>query len=341
MSLKLFKRKPSPNWWIRGTIRGVGIYESTGTAERSAAEAIRIQREKEILDQTIHGRKAVATFIQAAVIYMEAGGERRFLEPLIYHFGTTPLVKIDQFAIDRAGKILYPNASPSTLNRQVYTPMSAILKRAAQRGLCEPRIIERPQQPKGRVRWITIEEADRLIAECADHLQPLVIFLLYTGARLSEALYLDWRQVNLDRQHPQVQFLETKNGESRGVALHQRVIDALTTLPHQKGEVFRRPDGKPYARKVDGGGQIKTAFKAACRRAGIKDFTPHDCRHTWATWFYAINRDLKKLMELGGWGGERMVLRYCHVNVSHLAASIDTLPGGDAAHQPSSKTHQG
>jgi integrase len=89
---------------------------------------------------------------------------------------------------------------------------------------------------------------------------------------------------------------------------------------------FRRPDGLPYARKTDGGGQIKTAFKAACRRAGISDFTPHDCRHSWATWHYAQNRDLVGLMHLGGWSSERMVLRYAHMNVAQLASSIAALP---------------
>jgi len=39
------------------------------------------------------------------------------------------------------------------------------------------------------------------------------------------------------------------------------------------------------------------------------------------------NRDLAALMKLGGWKSERMVLRYAHVNVAHLAASIKALPG--------------
>jgi integrase len=204
--------------------------------------------------------------------------------------------------------------------------MSAVLKHAAARGLCEWRQIVRPSQPKGRVRWITQGEANRLIAMCSPHLRPLVIFLFYTGARLSEALYLDWRDVDLQRQEPQVTFHDTKNGESRGVPLHPRAIASIAKLPSREGFVFRRPDGLPYERKADGGGQIKTAFKGACRRAGIVKFSPHACRHTWATWHYMANRDLRALMELGGWKSEKMVLRYTHVNTEHLAASIAALP---------------
>ena len=90
--------------------------------------------------------------------------------------------------------------------------------------------------------------------------------------------------------------------------------------------MFRRPDGHPYLRRRDGGGQVKTAFKGACRRAGIADFTPHDCRHTWASWFYAETPDIRALMELGGWKSLAMVERYTHLNPDHLAAAIDRLP---------------
>jgi integrase len=151
-----------------------------------------------------------------------------------------------------------------------------------------------------------------------------VVFLLYTGCRVAEGVYLDWRQVDLSRA--QVQFIKTKNGQPRGVPLHSRVIAELQALKHREGAVFRRPDGAPYARKADGGGQIKTAFKAACRRAGIVDFTPHGLRHTWATWYYMATPDLIGLMQLGGWQNDKMVMRYTHVNVSHLTASIAALP---------------
>ena len=69
-----------------------------------------------------------------------------------------------------------------------------MLNHAAKRGLCAKRVIERPAQPKGRMRWLTFEEAERLIDACSPHLRPLVMFLLGTGARMSEALYLDWRE---------------------------------------------------------------------------------------------------------------------------------------------------
>ncbi|MCA6105354.1 tyrosine-type recombinase/integrase [Bradyrhizobium australafricanum] len=333
MPLKLVKRPKSPNYVMRGTVRGIRIEESTGTSDKRVAEEIRAKREAEILAESVYGRSATATFAAAALSYLENGGKKRFTPLVITYFGTTPLAKIDQDALDRGAKKLYPNAAPATADRQFYAVVSAILHHAAARKWCPPPVIKRPKKPPGRVKWITIDEADRLIAACSDHLRPLVIFMLYTGARTGEALWLDWRDVDLGRAH--VGFPKTKNGDARGVPLHPRLIAALANLDDQKtGEVFRRPDGKPYTRpkRIDdtsAGSRIKTAFKAACRRAGIEDFHPHDCRHTWATWHYAINRDLGGLMKLGGWKSERMVMRYTHVNVGELQHTIDRLPGGN------------
>jgi len=324
MPLKLTRRHGSLNWYIRGTIRGIAVDETTGVSDKAAAEAIRARREWEILQGSIFGRQASATFLEAAVGYLEAGGEARFVKRITDHFAGKLISEIDQAAIDKAARSLYPNAAPATLNRQLYAPISAIINHGAERGLCQARKIARPSLPKGRVRWLTLNEAESLIAHCAPHLRPLIIFLFYTGARMSEALYLNWRDVNL--QNAQVQFIDTKNGESRGVPLHPRVLAELASMPHRADEVFRRPDGFAYERKDAAGGQIKTAFKGACRRAGITDFSPHDCRHTWATWHYAANRDLIGLMQLGGWKSEKMVLRYAHVNVTHLSASIAALP---------------
>lgn len=323
MPLELLKRHGSRNWYMRGTVRGIPVDRSTKTDNRDAADAIRIKEENRLLDRSVHGERATVTFLEAAVLYMRSGGERRFLQPLIDHFAGRRIAEIEQGDADAAARALYPGRSPATLNRHVYTPISAVLAFAARRNWCEARRFDRPKQPKGRVRWITPAEADRLVECGAKHLRPLVTFLLATGARLSEALYLQWHDVDLSRRH--VSFTDTKSGTARGVPLHDRAFEALANIKHRVGPVFLRPDGKPYKEKLDGGGQIKTAFAGACRRAGVKDFSPHDCRHTWATWHYMANRDIAALMALGGWKSEAMVLRYAHVNVENLAGGIKAI----------------
>lgn len=348
MPLKVVRSRKDPDgcWYVRGTVRGRRIEESTGTRDKRLANEFKTRREAELYDEAIHGRSAVVTFAHAAAGYLAGGGEHRFLPPILKHFGTTPLARIDQSAVDACAKALLPYAKGSTVARQIHTPISAVLRYGASRNLCELIEISRPKQPKGRTRWLTPQEAGRLVAACGDHLRPIVILMLYTGARVSEALYLDWNEVNLTSR--QVAYLDTKNGENRGVPLHPVALAALANLPHRTGAVFRRPDGEPYEIKDDEGGQIKTAFMGAVRRAGLAwprkdakgkvitdakgrpkwktDVTPHTCRHTWASWHYAAHRDIRQLMELGGWKDASMVQRYTHVNVSNHAPSIAALP---------------
>ena len=172
MSLRLVRRTGRPHYYMHGTVRGIRLRESTGVVDAKAAEAIRARREWEIIQRSIFGPEATATFVGAAVSYLEAGGERTYLKPIIAHIGALPLAKIDQAFIERTARALYPNASPSTLNRQAFTPIAAVLNHAAKRGLCAHRIIERPPQPKGRIRWLTFEEAERLFDACASAFAP-------------------------------------------------------------------------------------------------------------------------------------------------------------------------
>jgi integrase len=332
MSIRLVRRPRSPYWIIRGSVRGIRIEESAGTDNKKIAEEIRAKREAEILAESVYGRRATATFAQAALSYLEQGGSKRFLNPIIAHFGTIPLAQIDQDAIDRGARKLYPKASDATRVRQFYTPAVAVLTHAAKRQWCAKPLIERPKLPPARNRFLSLDEANRLIDASTDHLRPLVVFMIYTGARCGEALWLDWSNVDLTRGH--VIFPKTKNGSDRGVPLHPRVLVALANLPHREGEVFRRPDGFPYERpkRVDdtsAGSRIKKAFAGACKRAKITDFSVHGCRHTWASWHYIANRDLSALMKLGGWKTLSMVMRYVHVNVDEHKHTIDRLPGGN------------
>ena len=323
--LKPAKRKGSPNFYARGTYLGERVFESLGTSDLGQAERLLAKLQNDIFEKQARGGvQPVEGFVSAATRYMESGGERRFVAPLLLHFGDVPVDRIDQQAIDRGAVAIYPACSPATRNRRVFTPLSAILKFVG-----VTRNIRRPKAPPGIVRWLTQDESERLVAACSPHLRPLVLFLLHTGARIGESLWLDWRCVDLTRAH--VSFPKTKNGDPRGVPLHRELVAELANLPHRDGAVFRRPDGNPYERPRgnydrSGGSAIKTAFKAALRRAGIKNFRVHDCRHTWATRHYEVHHDLVALQKLGGWRTLAMVTRYAHANVEAYQKGIEALP---------------
>ncbi len=200
-------------------------------------------------------------------------------------------------------------------------PLAAILNHANRRGWCERPRFELPKLPTGKTRWLTPTEVLALVTHAAPHLQPLLQFVVCTGARMGEVLDLDWADVDLPAA--KVVFRMTKNSAPRAASLPTAAVLALARLPVREGSVFRRDDGEPYADRFrEGGGQIKKGWQGACKRAGIAKATPHDLRHTWASWFYAVSKDPLLLKDEGGWKSLDMVERYAHLMPSDLVPGI-------------------
>src|ERR1700689_3414450 len=138
MPLKIYRRDGSPNWYLRGTLRGTTVRESCHTHNRKIAEEIRAKREWEILQGSIFGVKKSGSFPAGVAVYLENDGEARFLQPLIDHFGSTSLDKIDQTAAEAAAQKLFPGCAPATIDRQLFPPLAAVINMAADRKLCAP-----------------------------------------------------------------------------------------------------------------------------------------------------------------------------------------------------------
>ena len=83
-----------------------------------------------------------------------------------------------------------------------------------------------------RDRWLTREEADRLIATCPSHLAALVRFALATGCRAREITGLEWDRVDLERATAWLD--RTKNGTPRGVPLNR---DAVAVLEAERANI--------------------------------------------------------------------------------------------------------
>jgi len=312
MPLSLVRRRPGGNWSMRGTVQGVRVYTSTGTSRRAEAEAIAHRREQEIRHRAAHGHAASLTLAEAALSYMQAGGERRFLAPILQHFGPDALLsEINNAAVNAAETAIYPDAAPATVNRQLITPLSAILTMAADDGLAEPRRLRRRKGDQHRWRWLTPEEAEAMIAAATPSFLPTLGILLGTGCRTGEALGIE-----IDSFHAatgEAWLYRSKSERPRMLRMPQRALEMVLTRPLPKvGPVIRTPSGAPYNLTARGqAGSIKTAFNRCRDAAGLgSEVTPHVLRHTWATWYYAATLDFGGLIDLGGWSSADMANRY-------------------------------
>lgn len=322
MPLKLVPPRAgkTPYWTVRGTYLGVYVERSTKTTERVKAQrSLAIWREE--IERGRYAKPGEPTFLDAAVAYMAATGNERFLEPLLEKLGALPLRGVAQGEIDQAAIALYPNASPATRNRQVHTPVSAILKHAGREAK-----LRRPSGARGtqRTEWMTPQQAFRLIdaAKAIDHEFGLFLsLLLYTGMRLSEALSLTCARVDLLTESAFVS--STKNGTPRSVYLPPAAVAALATLPRgierAAERVFRfRKNGRLYA------------LMMAAKKAGGADLafvTFHVFRHTWATWMRRYGGlDTTGLVATGAWKDRTSAARYEHTTISEEARKAIRLP---------------
>ena len=169
-------------------------------------------------------------------------------------------------------------------------------------------------EPKKRIRWLTREEADRLLAELPAHLQATARFTLATGLRERNVTGLEWSQVDLSRRMAWIHPDQAKARKPITVPLND---DAVVVLRGERGKhavrvfTFR---GRPIDTAHG------NAWRKALKRAGIENFRWHDLRHTWASWHVQNGTPLNVLLELGGWSSYEMVQRYAHLSAEHLAA---------------------
>jgi integrase len=186
------------------------------------------------------------------------------------------------------------------------------------------RKVSKPKEPRGRVRFLSNEERERLLEECKasrnPHLYIVVMLALSCGARKTELVSLRWPDVDLKRST--LTFQETKNGERRTVPLtgqalaliqqHARVRrwDTLLVFPNAEGKQFFR---------------FREAFENAVERAGIVDFRFHDLRHTFASYLAMNGATLAEIAEVLGHKPLAMVKRYAHLSEAHTRVVVERM----------------
>lgn len=322
MPLKLVSPREgkSPNYTIRGTYLGIYVERTSGTPERATARKELNRIKADIESGSFKPRKGL-TFAAAALAYIRAGGDSRFIGPLNDHFGDTPADDIRQAEIDEAADKLYPDETGATRNRQVYTPISAILKHNGFEFA-----LKRPKGAQGeeRVDWLWPEQAERLLdaaAEVDPEFAAFVTVLLYCGPRLSEALRIKVDDVRISESFAFIG--KTKNGHPRPVHLPPIVVAAFANHP----EGLERPADEPVFR-FRKNGHLYKLWRTARAAAAIPERTTfHTLRHTWATWMRRYGKlDTKGLVATGAWADEKSASRYGHVIVSEEATRSDLLP---------------
>lgn len=169
--------------------------------------------------------------------------------------------------------------SDGTIIRELGTLRAALAWAVRERWIATAPFVERPQAPPARDRWLTRDEADRLLeAAHAPHARVFIALALHTAARTGAILQLTWDRVDMARRTIDMGAARGKKRRAR----HLPINDALAPILAEAASGATSPwviehGGHPVA-------SVATAFRAAARRAKVPGATPHVLRHTAVTW---------------------------------------------------------
>jgi integrase len=317
-------RRGNPYWIARISLDGRRAEVSTKTTDKAAARRWAREFERRLAaEDRAHRPGEAISFAYAAEKYLEyrgdPGGARGRAEKvriarLVAVLGRKMLNDITQADLVDAARRLFSDQAPATLNREALRPAAAILHYAESCGWCSWLRVRLFKEPKPRTRALSQEAATALIANATDpDLHRLLLWLFRQGDRISDALRVQW--ANIDLNAGTVEMRIGKTDEWRTADLHWELVALLGNVENKEGRVFR------WETKSG----VYKPLRALCKQLGIH-MTPHMARHSMATWLVQDGVNTATIMEAGGWRDVKSVLRYGRANLTDVRAARGQLP---------------
>ena len=334
-------------WWVRyADANGKIRREKTGN--KSAAIKLYYKRKTEVLEgkklpEKLRARKvSFAELAKDALEYSKAH-KRSYRDDevrmarLREWLGQRPAESVSPQEIERWLLAKAEDLKPATLNRY-RALLSLVYRLAMQNGKVQSnpaRLVRQRKEENGRIRFLSTEEELALRAAIRkDYLnrEAELDLALNTGLRRSEQFGLTWDGVDFERRVLTV--LRSKNGEARHIPLNDAAILALRSVEAYK-------NGSPYVFLASDGTRLCSPrfwFSAAVEAAGLKDFTWHCLRHTFASRLVMAGVDLRTVQELMGHKTIQMTVCYAHLAPQHRLAAVQRLCDTEAVQKTASDT---
>jgi integrase len=180
--------------------------------------------------------------------------------------------------------------------------------------------IEMPSSPPPRHRWLTVAEAERLLAGAElNHIKLFIALGLFTAARASAILGLTWDRVDLAARTIDLGAGHGHKRRQRNLPINALLLPLLTEA--------KEATTNRYVVEYRSGPlvSIKSGFRAACRRAGLKDVTPHVLRHTSVTHMIQRGVSFQVVAAYAAMSVRMVEERYGHHSPDYLREASDAL----------------
>lgn len=322
--------RPSGVYESHIMVDGVRYRLSTGTANKRLAEKIDRKHEEDLLARRFqveeHEFRPEMKFAELATRFTGSGAAKPWhverLKIVLPYFAGMEIGHIGKGVVQRyrAHRHSQRKLTETTINRDLEC-LRRILYWAVDEGYLPANPLarlklEKPRRKKRPV--MSLREEEKLLAKSAPHLRKINIIAADTGMRKGEILNQEGKDIDLERRVIVVTRSKTAGGECREIPMTQRVFKLLSEEPLPEGLIFTY-EGKPIHR-------IKTAWKAAVRRAGIRPFRFKDLRATFNSRLIEVGviKDVRKEL-MGHSRNEDTNDLYSHIELPLLRAAIQSL----------------
>jgi integrase len=328
------QRRIGPAWTARG--RPAHGYYSKRSAEGWLSKLLDEARRGELPGMVQTG----ATFLDAASEYMRWLEHDRQRKPSTlrdYHsilrahllpaFGRERLENITTEGVERWSASLAASGRMNNRTRlKILTVLHGVMQRA-KRVWRLPRNpvadVEKPVQRKSTDIAVFSPEDIMALVRAADSQQDAAVYLTaaFTGLRRGELVALRWRDVDFPRRHLRVTASYTeralstpKSGRARSVPMAPLVAEALARLSRRAEHTD--DDDLVFPGVAGGfldGSALYRRYKAALKRAGLRNLRFHDLRHTFGT--QVIGNPGVSILQLKEWMGHADIdttMKYLH-----------------------------
>lgn len=352
--MSIYKTEKSPFLQYDFTISGNRFHGSTKTASREeakrveAAERVKARASLESPEQKdMKLREASGRYWKEHAQHKKSADDIfQKMECLVDGLGPDKMLRsitnmdITDYIARRRGEMKKGKRvrGDSSVNREI-TLLRALLTRAVTAWDIDIKMpnwkAHKLAEPRGRVRSLTEEEEKKLFTHLRADFHPLVRFCLLTGARVTSARKLTWKQV--DSQAGEIR-LEVKSkflGEFHTLPIIPEIVAILEEVkgqhpiyvftykaarsPCAKAGTAKRQKGSRYPFQRDG---WRRAWQKALKDAGIEDFRFHDLRHTAATQMLRATQNLAAVQKVLGHRDVNTTMRYAHVMKDDIRSAL-------------------
>jgi integrase len=307
--------------------------ESTGLTSKKEAQALADIRVAQIKLADQRGYDEEKDVADAAMAYLASGKDSRFIENIVKKWGKKKLRTLKPEWVRAHAKDIYPEAAPATLNRQVITPLQAIINHAYQDEDGRQIKIKRFAVDAKKKSAVDSEWHEKFAVHAlSPGMAAMARFMYETAARISEACRVMPDDVDIAARTVMLTKTKTKPRLTR---VSQQMADMLADLIAD-GPKTNRSDSKSvngvfgYASRH----AVYNGWKTACDRAGIEYAPPHSSGRVSFATELVVRRGIDPVTaaKMGGWASPKVMLdTYAKADGAHdivdaiFGTPIDTI----------------